>query len=185
LDFRFTEFYEVQHSPVPLPGALGTGRGVFSPKHRDQFVERTSMIVHIYLSVLQAGSGRGYAECLDGCFQGYWGGAMHYLGYELPRIPIPRTSVNSPQPTPRSGRYSQRPEVVLKVQVPVKLIMRRRKLNMQFFGRPRRRSRPGDRSGNQRNYYLVVGNTLLSHSRHRLCRCDPAAHDRRNSLPGS
>jgi hypothetical protein len=39
---------------------------------------------------------------------------------ELPRILIPRTSVNSPQPTPRSGRYSQRPEVFSEVQVPLK-----------------------------------------------------------------
>ena len=52
------------------------------------------MIAHIYPSVLQAVSGRGYAGCLDGCFQGYRGGAMHYLGYELPRIHIPRSSVN-------------------------------------------------------------------------------------------
>jgi hypothetical protein len=45
------------------------------------------MIAHIYTSVLQAVSGRGYARCLDGCFQGYWGEAMHYLGYELLRTP--------------------------------------------------------------------------------------------------
>ena len=30
--FAYSGFLEVQHSPVPLPGALGTGRGVFSPK---------------------------------------------------------------------------------------------------------------------------------------------------------
>jgi hypothetical protein len=30
---------------------------------------------------------------------------------EVPRILLPRTWVNSPQPTPRSGGYSQRPEV--------------------------------------------------------------------------
>jgi hypothetical protein len=29
------------------------------------------MIAHIYPSVLQAVLGRGYAGCLDGCFQGY------------------------------------------------------------------------------------------------------------------
>ena len=34
VNFRFTEFSEVLHSPVPLPGALGTGRGVFSPKYK-------------------------------------------------------------------------------------------------------------------------------------------------------
>ena len=53
------------------------------------------MIAHIYPSVLQAVSGRGYAGCLDGCFQGYWGEAMQDLGYELPRIPIPRRWMNS------------------------------------------------------------------------------------------
>src|SRR5215212_7975652 len=52
------------------------------------------MIAHIYPSVLQAVSGRGYAGCLDGCFQGYRGEAIQDLGYELPRIPIPRTRVN-------------------------------------------------------------------------------------------
>ena len=52
------------------------------------------MIAHIYPSVLQAVSGRGYAGCLEGCFQGYRGEAMHYLGYELRRILIPRTWVN-------------------------------------------------------------------------------------------
>ena len=30
----------------------------------------------------------------SGCFQGYRGEAMHYLGYELPRILIPPTPVN-------------------------------------------------------------------------------------------
>jgi hypothetical protein len=53
------------------------------------------MIAHIYLSVLQAVSGRGSAGCLDSCFQVYEGEAMHYLGYELRRIPIPRISVNT------------------------------------------------------------------------------------------
>ena len=52
------------------------------------------MITHIYPSVLQAVSERGYAGCLDGYFQGHRGEAMQDLGYELPRIPIPRTPVN-------------------------------------------------------------------------------------------
>ena len=52
------------------------------------------MIAHIYSSVLQAVAERGYAECLDGCFQGCGGEAMQDLGYELPRVPIPRTWVN-------------------------------------------------------------------------------------------
>ena len=54
------------------------------------------MIAHIYPSVLQALSGRGYAGCVGGCFQGYRGEAMQDLGSELPRIPIPRTWVNKP-----------------------------------------------------------------------------------------
>jgi hypothetical protein len=52
------------------------------------------MIAHIYPSVLRAVSGRDYAGYLAGCFQGYRGEAMHDLGYELRRIPIPRTPVN-------------------------------------------------------------------------------------------
>jgi hypothetical protein len=52
------------------------------------------MIAHIYPSVLQAVLGRGYAGCLDECFQGYRGEAMQDLGYELPRMSIPRTRVN-------------------------------------------------------------------------------------------
>ena len=52
------------------------------------------MIVHIYPSVLQAVSGRGYAGCLERLFPGYRGGVMQDPASELPRIPIPRTSVN-------------------------------------------------------------------------------------------
>ena len=52
------------------------------------------MIAHIYPSVLKAISGRGHAGCLDGCFQGCRGEAMQDPGYELPRIPLPRTPVN-------------------------------------------------------------------------------------------
>jgi hypothetical protein len=52
------------------------------------------MITHIYPSVLQAVSRRGYAVCLERVILGYRGGAMQDLGYELPRIPIPRTPVN-------------------------------------------------------------------------------------------
>jgi hypothetical protein len=54
------------------------------------------MIAHIYPEVLQAVSGRSYAGCLDGCFQGYRGEAMQDPGYELPRIHILRGWVNSP-----------------------------------------------------------------------------------------
>src|SRR5829696_8680575 len=52
------------------------------------------MIAHIYPLELHVVSGRGYAGCLEGCFQGYRGEAMHDPGYELRRIPIPGTSVN-------------------------------------------------------------------------------------------
>jgi hypothetical protein len=64
------------------------------------------MIAHIYLSVLQAVSGRGSAGCLDSCFQVYEGEAMHYLGYELRRIPIPRTPVNMPAHRLHAGKTS-------------------------------------------------------------------------------
>jgi hypothetical protein len=50
--------------------------------------------VHIYPSVLQTLAGRGRTEHLEGGLQGYRGGAMQDLGYELRGIPIPRTWVN-------------------------------------------------------------------------------------------
>jgi len=50
-----------------------------------------SAIPHIYTSVLQALAGRGRTGRLEGGFRGCRGGAMQDLGYELPRIPIPRT----------------------------------------------------------------------------------------------
>jgi hypothetical protein len=34
-NLAITEFSEVQHSRVPLPGALRTEREVFSPKRKD------------------------------------------------------------------------------------------------------------------------------------------------------
>ena len=52
------------------------------------------MIAHIYPSVLQAVSDGAMQGAWAGVFQGYRGEAMHYLGYVLPRIPIPRTWVN-------------------------------------------------------------------------------------------
>src|SRR5215218_7923330 len=78
------------------------------------------MIAHIYPSVLQAVSGRGYAGCLDGCFQGYRGEAIQDLGYGLRRIPILRTPVNKswfgkaerarrPRAGPRMRKNSRRP----------------------------------------------------------------------------
>ena len=73
------------------------------------------MIAHIYPSVLQAVSGRGYAGCLDGCFQGYRGEAIQDLGYELPRIPIPRTPVNKGE-VGESGPLSPAPTYTLPQQ---------------------------------------------------------------------
>ena len=95
--FTYSGFSEVQHSPVPLLGAFGTERRLFSPKHNLMFAERTSMVAHIYPPVLEAVSRRGYAGCLDRCFQGCQGEAMQDLGYELPRILLPRTPVNKEQ----------------------------------------------------------------------------------------
>jgi len=53
-----------------------------------------STIPHIYPRVLQALAGRGYVGCLGRVILGCGGGAMQDLGYELPRILIPRTPVN-------------------------------------------------------------------------------------------
>src|SRR5215217_5307622 len=49
---------------------------------------------HIYPSVLQAVPGWGRTGRLEGTFRGYQAGPMQDLGYELRRIPIPRTPVN-------------------------------------------------------------------------------------------
>jgi len=57
-------------------------------------VRAVSAIPHIYTSVLQAVPERGRTGRLEGAFHGYQAGAMQDLGYELPRIPIPRTRVN-------------------------------------------------------------------------------------------
>jgi hypothetical protein len=68
------------------------------------------MITHIYPSVLQAVSRRGYAVCLERVILGYRGGAMQDLGYELPRIPIPRTRVNNGK---KKGRSYDAPALLL------------------------------------------------------------------------
>jgi hypothetical protein len=52
------------------------------------------MVAHIYPSVLQALAGRGRTERLEGEIAGDRGEDIQDLGYELPRIPIPRTWVN-------------------------------------------------------------------------------------------
>src|SRR5215207_2938530 len=65
---------------------------------------RASTIAHIHPSVLQAVSGRGYAGRLKWVISGGWGGDMQDLGYELRRIPIPRTRVNKGKKGPRRSR---------------------------------------------------------------------------------
>jgi hypothetical protein len=50
--------------------------------------------VHIDPSVLQALAGWGRTGAPGGGFQGYRGGGMQDLGYELPRISILRNRVN-------------------------------------------------------------------------------------------
>ena len=57
---------------------------------------RASTNTHVYPSVLQALVGRGYSGCLEWVILGVSGRAMQDLGYELPRILIPRTPVNKP-----------------------------------------------------------------------------------------
>ena len=71
------------------------------------------MIAHIYPSVLQAVAGRGYAGRLEGSIPGYRGGAIQDLGYEFPRIRIPRTPVNKPS-EPRVLCSAELPIVHLK-----------------------------------------------------------------------
>ena len=64
------------------------------------------MIVYIYPSVLQALSGGAMQVAWSGCFQGYRGEAMYYLGCGLPRILIPRTPVNKGK---RKGQDTRSP----------------------------------------------------------------------------
>jgi hypothetical protein len=52
------------------------------------------MIAHIYPSVLQALPGRGSAGCLEGVIPGVLRGLIQDPASELPRIPIPGSSVN-------------------------------------------------------------------------------------------
>ena len=57
-------------------------------------VSGSCAILHIYPSLLQAAAGRGDAGCLERVILGHRGVVMQDLGYELPRISIPRTPVN-------------------------------------------------------------------------------------------
>jgi hypothetical protein len=63
---------------------------------------------------------------------------------QLPRTHLLGTSVNSPQPTLRTGGYSQRPEMFSEVQFPVESAMRRAVHTQGWLRRDsvRRRSRP-------------------------------------------
>ncbi len=101
-------FRELSRSaPSRSPKSVGKDRSVLRVLWRLQTfvcVRGVSAIPHIYTSVLQALAGRGYAGCLDGCFQGYQGEAMQDLGFELLRIPLPRTWVNKGKK--RKGRGS-------------------------------------------------------------------------------
>src|SRR5215213_2739732 len=76
------------------------------------------MIAHIYPSVLQALAGRGYAGCLDGCFQGCRGEAMQDPACELPRITILGTWVNKPHGPTAEGRR----EIAILMSFPPPLI---------------------------------------------------------------
>src|SRR5215217_6246388 len=64
---------------------------------------RASTIAHVYPSVLQAIVGGAMRNVWRGDFMGYWGVVMQDLGYELPRIPIPRTWVNKGLEPPSAG----------------------------------------------------------------------------------
>src|SRR5215208_5408148 len=85
------------------------------------------MIAHIYPSVLQAISGRGYAGCLDECFGGCRSEDIQDLGYELPRIPILRRWVNKDKKRKGGGLASplSPPRLFLAVHSPTRLALPR------------------------------------------------------------
>src|SRR5215204_7502207 len=61
-------------SAEPRPATWSIRDGAWAILYEAQtLVCRKDIHDRAYLSVLQAVSGRGYAGCLDGCFQGYWG----------------------------------------------------------------------------------------------------------------
>ena len=96
-------------APPASPKGAGTGQsGVRGHNLPQTFVctRRASANTHIYPSVLQAVSGRGYAGRLEWVISGGWGGDMQDLGYELPRNPIPRTRVNKGK---KKGRGCEEP----------------------------------------------------------------------------
>ena len=73
-NIAFTAFSEVQHSRVPLPGALGTGRGLFSARCTLMFVEICKKDIHdrAYLSIgVTSSSGAGLCRVPEaGVFRG-------------------------------------------------------------------------------------------------------------------
>ena len=83
--------------PARSPKSVGKDRSVLRVLWRLQTflcVRGVSAIVHIYTSVLQAPAAAGPNGAPAGGIARVSGRAMQDLGYELPRIPIPRTWVN-------------------------------------------------------------------------------------------
>ena len=92
---------EIQHSRVPLPRALGTGRGV--SLRSANIICRRNIHDRANLSIdVTSGIGTGLCRVPGRVFQGCRGQAMQDLGYELPRIHIPRTRVNKGKKEGRS-----------------------------------------------------------------------------------
>src|SRR5215208_2326584 len=89
----------VRAEPPRSPKSVGKDRSVLRVLWRLQTflcVRGVSAIVHIYTSVLQAPAAAGPNGAPGGGIARVSGRAMQDLGYELPRIPIPRTPVNKP-----------------------------------------------------------------------------------------
>src|SRR5215208_6098724 len=87
----------VRAEPPRSPKSVGKDRSVLRVLWRLQTflcVRGVSAIVHIYTSVLQAPAAAGPNGAPGGGIARVSGRAMQDLGYELPRIPIPRTPVN-------------------------------------------------------------------------------------------
>jgi len=95
----------VRAEPPRSPKSVGKDRSVLRVLWRLQTflcVRGVSAIVHIYTSALQAPAAAGPNGAPGGGIARVSGRAMQDLGYELPRIPIPRTSVNKAKKRGRS-----------------------------------------------------------------------------------
>jgi hypothetical protein len=79
LNFRFTEFSEVQHSPVPNAPGSGIGSGVLSPRHKLMFVERAHPQFRIFIH-------QCYKRYRAGAMWGVWRGDSRGIGAGLCRI---------------------------------------------------------------------------------------------------